>query len=123
MSPLTAAGGNSPSESDGYFLQGFGPGGGPMSPELAREPLDQLGKGLFWAVVASAVLAAVGLALPGRVGRDVATAAVVVVVAAPLLRVVWLIVAWWRGGDRRFVAVGLVLLAVVATGFVLALVT
>jgi hypothetical protein len=93
------------------------------STELAREPLDQLGRGLFWAVVAAAVLATVGLALPGRVGRDVATAAVVVVVAAPLLRVVWLIVAWWRAGDRRFVIIGLCLLGVVATGSLVAVFT
>jgi hypothetical protein len=91
--------------------------------ELAREPLDQLGRGLFWAVVAAAVLAAVGLALPGRAGLDVATAAVVVVVAAPLLRVLWLVVAWWRGGDRRFVVIGTCLLAIVALGSVVASLT
>ena len=93
------------------------------STELAHEPLDQLGRGLFWAVVAAAVLASLGLALPGRVGRDVAAAAVVVVVAAPLLRVVWLIVAWWRAGDRRFVIVGLGLLAIIAAGSAVAVLT
>ena len=53
----------------------------------------------------------------------VAAAAVVVVIAAPLLRVLWLILAWWRSGDWRFVGAGLALLAVVATGFTVALLT
>ena len=93
------------------------------STELAREPLDQLGRGLFWAVVAAALLGAVGLILPGQAGVDVAAAAVVVVIAAPLLRVVWLVVAWARGGDWRFVAIGSLLLAIVAAGSILAAVT
>ena len=84
--------------------------------DLAREPLDALVKALFWVVVAAAALAVLGLALPGEVGVTVAAAAVVVVIAAPLLRVLWLIVAWWRSGDWRFVGVGCALLAVVALG-------
>ena len=90
-----------------------------MSPDrsgLAREPLDQLAGGLWWAVVVAAGLAAVGLAVPGRLGVAVAVAAVAVVVASPLLRVLWLVVAWWRHDDRRFVLVGLALLGVVAAG-------
>ncbi len=90
---------------------------------LAREPLDQLVRGLQWAAVAAAVLGAVGLLLPGQAGVDVAVAAIVVVIAAPLLRVVWLEVAWARAGDWRFVVVGLLLLAVITTGGVLALVS
>jgi len=84
------------------------------SPRLAREPLDDLSRWLTRAVVAAAVLAALGLALPGQVGRDVAVGAVVVVTVAPLLRVGWLIVAWWRSGDWVFVRVGCGLLVVVA---------
>ena len=83
---------------------------------LAREPLDDLSRWLSRAVVVTAACAAVALALPGRVGLDVGTAAVVVIIAAPLLRVAWLIVAWWREGDWRFVWTGFALLAVVATG-------
>lgn len=90
-------------------------------PRLAQEPLDRLARGLWLAVWAAAACAAVGLALPGRVGLDVASAAVVVVAGAPLLRVVWLIAAWARHGDRRFVLTGLALLAVVAGGATLAL--
>lgn len=91
--------------------------------DLAREPMDHLVRALGWVVVVAAGLAALGLALPGRVGLDVATAAVVVVVAAPLLRVLWLIVAWARTGDWRFVWIGVALLTVVATGFAIALLT
>lgn len=93
----------------------------PSGPPLAREPLDVLVRWLRRAVWAAAALAAVGLALPGRAGLDVASAAVVVVAAAPLVRVVWLIVAWWRQGDRRFVLTGAALLGVVAAGATVAL--
>ena len=91
--------------------------------DLAREPMDHLVTALWWVVVIAAGLAALGLALPGRVGLDVATAAVVVVVASPLLRVLWLVVAWARTGDLRFVVVGLVLLTVVGSGFAIAMLT
>jgi hypothetical protein len=91
--------------------------------QLAREPLDVLVRWLDRAVVVTAVLAAVGLLLPGRAGLDVATAAITVVVAAPLLRIVWLVVAWARTGDRRFVAVGVALLLVISAGAVVALTT
>jgi len=91
--------------------------------DLAREPMDRLVTALWWVVMTAAVLAVLGLALPGDLGDVVAAAAVVVVIASPLLRVVWLIVAWWRTGDWRFVGVGAALLAVVATGFALALLT
>lgn len=84
--------------------------------DLAREPMDHLVTALFWVVVVAAGLAVLGLALPGGVGVAVAAAAVVVVIAAPLLRVLWLVAAWWRAGDWRFVGVGCALLAVVAIG-------
>lgn len=96
-----------------------------MSPsrgDLAREPLDQLARGLWWTVLAASALGVLGLAVPGRPGEGIATAAVAVVVAGPLLRVVWLVGAWWHAGDRRFVAIGLAVLGVVATGAGLALI-
>jgi hypothetical protein len=88
---------------------------------LAREPLDDLVRGLQLAVIAAAVLAAVGLALPGQAGIDVAIAAAAVVVGAPLVRVVWLVVAWARSGDIRFVLIGVVLLLVITAGGIVAL--
>jgi hypothetical protein len=72
-------------------------------------------------VIAAAVLAAVGLALPGQAGIDVAIAAAAVVVGAPLVRVVWLVVAWARSGDIRFVLIGVVLLLVITAGGIVAL--
>ena len=93
------------------------------APQLAREPLDDLSRWLRRAVIVTAACAALGLALPGRAGLDVATGAVVVIIAAPLLRVVWLIVAWARSGDWRFVRIGCGLLAVVAIGSGVAIVT
>ena len=91
--------------------------------DLAQEPMDHLVTALWWVVMTAAGLAVLGLALPGEVGVAVAAAAVVVVIAAPLLRVLWLILAWWRSGDWRFVGAGVALLAVVATGFTVALLT
>jgi len=70
-----------------------------------------------WGVLAAGVLSAV---LPGDAGTAVATAVVGVVVATPLLRVVWLVLRWNREHDRRFAALGLALLAVVAAGAALA---
>jgi hypothetical protein len=91
--------------------------------DLAREPTDHLVTALWWVVMTAAGLAGLGLALPGDSGVAMAAAAVVVVIAAPLLRVLWLIVVWGRSGDWRFVGVGLALLAVVAAGFAIALLT
>lgn len=88
---------------------------------LAREPLDQLARGLWSVVLLATALAGLGLAVPGSVGDGIATAAVALVLAAPLLRVLWLVVAWWHTGDRRFVVIGSALLLVVALGGALAL--
>jgi hypothetical protein len=88
--------------------------------DLAREPMDRLVTALVWVVVVAAGLAVLGLALPGDLGDTVAAAAVVVVIAAPLLRVFWLIAAWWRSGDWRFVGIGCALLTVVALGTLVA---
>lgn len=60
------------------------------------------------------------LVLPGTAGVAVATAVVAVVVATPLLRVAWLVWRWHQEHDRRFVTIGLVLLAVIGAGAALA---
>lgn len=72
------------------------------------------------ALVAVAVLAAGGLLLPGELGRWSATAAVVLLVVVPLARVAWFARRWWVRGDRRYAGVALGVLAVVATGALLA---
>ena len=46
--------------------------------------------------------------------------AVVAVIAAPLARVCWLLLRWTQESDRRFVALGVAVIAVIATGAVLA---
>jgi hypothetical protein len=72
-------------------------------------------------VLVAAVLGAVGVLLGDGVGDAIAGVAVGAVIALPLLRVLWLVATWQRQRDRRFVVLGVVLLALVAVGFVLAL--
>ena len=72
------------------------------------------------ALVAAFVLALGGALVPGTVGRVSGVACVVVLISAPILRVLWLTVAWARDGDRRFSAFGAVLLAVLVVGSALA---
>jgi len=59
-------------------------------------------------------LAALVVALPPPAEEPVAVATVALLIAAPVLRVGWLGVRWWRLGDRRFAAVALALIGVVA---------
>lgn len=74
---------------------------------------------LTWLTRLVAVVGVLGAALPGAAGIAVATVAVGAVVAAPLLRVLWLVFRWSQEEDRRFIAVGLGLLAVVGLGALL----
>lgn len=76
--------------------------------------------GLTWLTRAVLVLSLVGGLLGGSFGRAVATTAVAAIVATPLLRLAWLILRWIQERDRRFVATGSALLAVVALGGALA---
>lgn len=69
------------------------------------------------------LLAVVALLVPGGVGERVAGAAVAVVLAGPLVRVAWLVLRWRHEHDRRFVAAGLGVLAIIATGTALAVVS
>lgn len=74
------------------------------------------GPALTWVtrvVIALGLLAAV---LPEPAGTVTATVAVAAVIATPLLRVAWLVHRWREEGDRRFVALGTWLLAVIALG-------
>lgn len=68
-------------------------------------------------VIALGLLSAV---LPHRASTAVATVVVASVVATPLLRVAWLVHRWRQERDGRFVAAGVLLLAVVGLGAVLA---
>jgi len=71
---------------------------------------------LAWTTRAVIVAGLLSAVLPGAAGIAVATAVVAVIVAAPLLRVLWLVHRWRQEGDRRFVGLGLALLAVVGAG-------
>lgn len=80
-----------------------------------------IGRIIGQVVLAAAIVGGIGILLGDGLGDALAGIAVGVVIALPLLRVVWLVATWKRQRDRRFVSLGLVLLALVALGFVLAL--
>lgn len=66
--------------------------------------------------VVAILAAATSLVVPTPMNARLALAALVLVAATPLLRVGWLIFRWAQEGDRRFVALGVGLLTVVAIG-------
>ncbi|MFV0257669.1 MAG: hypothetical protein ACK5PP_04380 [Acidimicrobiales bacterium] len=66
-------------------------------------------------------LAVVGTVLPEPARHAVAMTVVGLVMAAPISRVAWLVFRWWQEQDRTFIAIGVALLGVVASGGVLAL--
>jgi hypothetical protein len=65
-------------------------------------------------------IALVGAIVPGVIGTGVAVGAVSLVLAVPILRVCWLGVAWAREGDRRFAALAVALVTLMAVGAILA---
>lgn len=71
---------------------------------------------LRWIMRVAIVLAAVSFVAPAPFDGTTATAALVLVAATPVARIGWLIFRWSQERDLRFVAVGVLLLAVVATG-------
>lgn len=75
---------------------------------------------LTWTTRVVLVAGLLTLVLPDAAGIAVATAVVAVVIATPLLRVAWLVWRWHQEHDQRFVTIGVVLLAVIATGAALA---
>jgi hypothetical protein len=95
-----------------------------MSDDLPLDPrLDRyrpLSRALTAALVATVALAAITLLLPERAAGWTGAAVVSVLVAAPLARVVWLVRRWLGRGDRRYAAVGVAVLAVIAGGVLIA---
>ena len=71
---------------------------------------------LTWLTRVVVVVGVLGAVLPGAWGIAVATVAVVAVVAAPPLRIAWLVFRWAQERDRRYLALGVALLAVIALG-------
>jgi uncharacterized membrane protein len=72
-------------------------------------------------LVAAFVLALGGAFVPGTVGRVSSVVCIALLIAAPVLRVGWLTVDWARAGDRRFAALGAVLLGVLVASAIVAL--
>ena len=90
----------------------------PFDPRLERfAPLTRSLRGLL---VACAALALAALVLPDPVSRWAGLAMFAVLVGAPVARVLWLVQRWFRRGDVRFASVGLGVLAVIASGVLLA---
>lgn len=87
--------------------------------QAAREAV--IGRIVGKVVLVAALVGGIGILLGDGLGDVLAGIAVGVVIALPLLRVVWLVATWKRQRDMRFVRLGTVLLALVALGFVLAL--
>ena len=71
-----------------------------------------------WAMLIMAILA---MAFPRPLRPVLETAVVAAAIAVPILRVCWLVHRWVQERDHRFVALGLLLLAVIAAGAVIAL--
>lgn len=72
-------------------------------------------------LVLVAVLCGLGVIVPG--GGWLAAVGIGVVTAIPLVRVAWLAVRWARIRDTRYVVVAVVLLALIAVGPIVALLT
>ena len=70
--------------------------------------------------IAVLTTALVGTTVPGDVGRGAAVLMSGLLIAIPVVRAVWLALRWWHKGDRRFAVLALTLVALVATGALLA---
>jgi hypothetical protein len=72
------------------------------------------------AAVVTLVLALLGAALPDPARDTAGTAMVVVLVGAPAVRSAWLARRWLGKGDRRYAATAALVMAIVASGAVIA---
>ena len=94
-----------------------------VSGGVGRRDVDVAAMGRWMArgTVAAFALALVGAVVPGPVGAVCAVGCLVVLIGAPVVRVLWLTVGWAHHGDRRFAALGLVMLGVLAVSGLTAL--
>lgn len=74
---------------------------------------------LAWTTRVVIALGVLSAALPRGASTAVSTVVLAAVIATPLLRVAWLVHRWRQERDGRFVAAGLLLLAVVGLGALL----
>ena len=83
---------------------------------------ERVGLAISATLIVAAVVAFVGVVVPGDWGAGLATAAIVIVTAIPIVRVGWLVKRWAGQRDTKFVWAAVVLLALVAIGPIIALV-
>jgi len=84
--------------------------GTPMDPR--EERFRPMGDFLFAEVIAVMIMALVAVIFGGQIGRGAAIGMFVLLLTIPMIRVLWLVIRWFRRGDPRFALVGLVVLAV-----------
>lgn len=82
---------------------------------------ERLGRVIERTLVVVAVLSVLGILVPG--GDPIAIAGIAVAAAIPIARVAWLAWRWARIGDRPYMWAAVLLLALIATGPVIALLT
>ena len=81
---------------------------------------ERVGLAISGTLVVAAVLALVGVMVPGGWGTGLATAAIIIVTAIPIVRVGWLVKRWVGQRDMKFAWAAVVLLALVAVGPIIA---
>lgn len=77
---------------------------------------ERIGMIISATLIVTAVLALVGVVIPGDWGSGMATAAIVIVTAIPIARVGWLVARWAGQRDSRYAWAAVVLLVLVAIG-------
>jgi low temperature requirement protein LtrA len=82
---------------------------------------ERVGLAISATLLVAAVLALVGVVVPGDWGTGLATAAIAIVTAIPIVRVGWLVKRWAGQRDTKYAWAAVVLLALVAVGPVIAL--
>lgn len=82
---------------------------------------ERVGLAISGTLIVAAVLALVGVLVPGDWGTGMATAAIVMVTAIPIVRVGWLVTRWAGQRDMKYAWAAVVLLALVAIGPIIAL--
>lgn len=94
-----------------------------MSEQVSRISGRRQRPALRVVTAAAWMLAGIGTLGLSDVTDAAAVAALTLVTAAPLIRVGWLVFRWTQERDLRFAALGVGLLAVVAIGAILSLLT
>lgn len=81
---------------------------------------ERVGLAISGTLVVAAVLALVGVMVPGNWGTGLAAIAIIIVTAIPIVRVGWLVKRWMGQHDMKYAWAAVVLLALVAVGPIIA---